>query len=68
MVCAGMKPAEAQRLSSAAKAAVASDQMRKQLLGEGLEPIGSGGPEFANFLQQEVERWGQVVSATGAKP
>jgi tripartite-type tricarboxylate transporter receptor subunit TctC len=64
---AGMKPADAARVASAAKAAVAGEAMRHQLTKEGLEPVGSTGPEFAAFLQQEIDRWRKVVLATGAK-
>lgn len=64
---AGIKPADAQRVASAARAAVNGDAMRKHLTTEGLEPVGSTSAEFATFLQDEVERWRKVVQLTGAK-
>jgi tripartite-type tricarboxylate transporter receptor subunit TctC len=64
---AGMKPAEAQRISTACVEAVKSEQMRRHLKTEGLEPVGSNAADFARFLQREVERWAKVVAATGAK-
>lgn len=64
---AGIKPADAQRVANAARAAVAGESMRKHLMTEGLEPVGSTAAEFAGFLQEEVERWRKVVQVTGAK-
>ena len=64
---AGIKPADAQRVASAARAAVNGEAMRKHLTTEGLEPVGSTSAEFATFLQEEVERWRKVVQLTGAK-
>lgn len=64
---AGIKPADAQRVANAARAAVAGESMRKHLMTEGLEPVGSTAAEFATFLQEEVERWRKVVQLTGAK-
>jgi tripartite-type tricarboxylate transporter receptor subunit TctC len=65
---AGMKPQDAEAIGSAARAAVASDAMRKHLQSEGMEPVGSTPAEFARFLRDEVERWRRVVALTGAKP
>lgn len=64
---AGIKPADAQRVAAAARAAATGDAMRKHLMTEGLEPVGSSAAEFAAFLQEEVERWRKVVQLTGAK-
>ncbi|URI06674.1 tripartite tricarboxylate transporter substrate-binding protein [Aquincola tertiaricarbonis] len=64
---AGIKPADAQRVAAAARAAVSGEAMRKHLTTEGLEPVGSTSAEFASFLQDEVERWRKVVQLTGTK-
>ncbi|MCR5867495.1 MULTISPECIES: tripartite tricarboxylate transporter substrate-binding protein [Aquincola] len=64
---AGIKPADAQRVAAAARAAATGEVMRKHLMGEGLEPVGSSAAEFGAFLQEEVERWRKVVQLTGAK-
>ena len=64
---AGMKPADVARVAAAVRDATASESMRRHLSTEGLEPVGTTGPEFEAFLQQEIERWRKVVVATGAK-
>lgn len=64
---AGIKPADAQRVAAAARAAATGEAMRRHLMTEGLEPVGSSAAEFAAFLQEEVERWRKVVQLTGAK-
>jgi tripartite-type tricarboxylate transporter receptor subunit TctC len=64
---AGLKPADAERVAAAATAAVAGDEMRRQLISDGMEPVGSSAVEFAAFLRQEIERWSKVVALTGAK-
>ncbi len=64
---AGLKGADVDAIGSAIRAATAGDAMRKHLLSEGLEPIGSTPAEFTRFLQQEVERWRKTVTLTGAK-
>jgi tripartite-type tricarboxylate transporter receptor subunit TctC len=64
---AGMKPQDAETIGAAARAAVASEAMRKHLRSEGMDPVGSTPAEFSRFLQAEVERWRKVVALTGAK-
>ena len=64
---AGMKRQEAEAVAAAARAAVASDGMRKHLQSEGMEPVGSSPAEFTRFLVSEIERWRTVVALTGAK-
>ena len=64
---AGLKPAAAERATAAARAAVAGEEMRRHLVAEGMEPVGSDAATFAAFLRQEIERWGKVVALTGAK-
>jgi tripartite-type tricarboxylate transporter receptor subunit TctC len=64
---AGMKPQDAEAIAAAARAAVASEAMRKHLRSEGMDPVGSSPAEFSRFLLAEVERWRKVVALTGAK-
>ncbi len=64
---AGMKAAEVNSVAAAVKATMSAEPLRRHLSAEGLEPVGSTGPEFAAFLQQEIDRWRKVVAATGTK-
>jgi len=65
---ANMSPALVAKVSSAARAAVASEAMQKRFKDEGLVPMGTGPQEFDKFVRSEIIRWGKVVAATGAKP
>ena len=57
-----------EKLGNAARAALASPEMTKRLVDEGLIPVGSTPAEFQKFVASEIVRWGKVVAATGAKP
>ena len=57
-----------EKFGNAARAALASPEMTKRLVDEGLIPVGSTPAEFQKFVASEIVRWGKVVAATGAKP
>jgi tripartite-type tricarboxylate transporter receptor subunit TctC len=42
--------------------------MKEQLAAQGLDPIPTSPEAFAKQLRLEIEKWGKVVKATGAKP
>ena len=42
--------------------------MKEQLAAQGLEPIPTTPEAFEKQLRIEIEKWGKVVKATGAKP
>lgn len=65
---ANMEPALKEKFASAAKAAAGSPAMRERLTSEGLVPMDLGPAAFDAFVRSEIERWGKVVAATGAKP
>ncbi|MEJ8810298.1 tripartite tricarboxylate transporter substrate binding protein [Variovorax ureilyticus] len=65
---AGMEPAEAARISAAAREALGSPAMRERFKSEGLIAMGTGQEEFSRFVKSEIVRWGKIVHATGAKP
>jgi tripartite-type tricarboxylate transporter receptor subunit TctC len=46
---------------------LADAQVRERIFGIGMEPIGNTPEEFAAFIRSEIERWGKVVRASGAK-
>jgi tripartite-type tricarboxylate transporter receptor subunit TctC len=45
-----------------------STAMKEQLAAQGLDPIPTSPEGFAKQLRVEIEKWGKVVRATGAKP
>jgi len=55
------------RLNLAIVEIIKSPEMRERLATQGAEPIGDTPDEFRNYLRSEVEKWGRVVKATGAK-
>ncbi len=42
-------------------------QVIERLTREGAEPIGSSGPEFARFMEAEIQKWARVIEISGAK-
>jgi tripartite-type tricarboxylate transporter receptor subunit TctC len=56
------------RLNSSINAALKMDDVRKRLMGAGIE-IQGGTPEaFAEVIRTEVEKWGRVTKAAGILP
>jgi tripartite-type tricarboxylate transporter receptor subunit TctC len=45
-----------------------STPMKTQLASQGLEPVPTSQDAFARQMRAEIEKWGKVVRATGAKP
>jgi len=44
-----------------------SEEMRKQLAADGLEPAGGSPAQFAEILKNEMARWNQVIRQAGIK-
>ncbi|MCZ2499035.1 tripartite tricarboxylate transporter substrate binding protein [Xylophilus sp. Kf1] len=57
-----------EQLAGAARAALASEELKQKFATEGLVIMGLGPQEFDRFVRAEIVRWGKVVQATGAKP
>jgi len=55
------------KLNSVLVQALNVPDARDALLRQGLEPAGTTPQQFAAFIASEVERWGQVAKASGAK-
>lgn len=56
------------KLYEAARAALASPEVRKRFELEALEPVGNPPEEFARFVREDIQRWAKVVKYSGAKP
>jgi tripartite-type tricarboxylate transporter receptor subunit TctC len=39
----------------------------QRLAGDGVEAVGSSAEQFGIYLQQEIVKWGKVVTASGAR-
>ncbi len=57
-----------EKLHAAIVAGLADPEMQKRLTTEGATPVGDTPAEFAAFVRQDIERWGPIVKASGAKP
>ena len=44
-----------------------SEEMRKQLAADGLEPAGGSPAQFAEILRNEISRWNEVIRQAGIK-
>ena len=57
----------AERLNSETRKVLANPDVRKTLLGFGVEPMATSQAELQNFMASEVQKWRKVVVDTGAK-
>jgi len=64
---AGVDAAQTQRLSQATAQVLGDAAIKKRLLDEGLQAVGSTPDEFQQFVENEIVRWGKVVQASGAR-
>lgn len=48
--------------------ALQNPDVRKRLMNDGAEPVGSSPAEFADYLRAETEKWAKVIKAAGIKP
>jgi len=56
-----------QKLSEGVQRATRDADVRKRMVEQGAEPVGSTPEEFAKLLRQEVARWAEVVKISGAR-
>jgi tripartite-type tricarboxylate transporter receptor subunit TctC len=56
-----------QKLNKTTVGVLASPDIQKRYLSQGMEPTPSTAAEFAARLKSETEKWAKVVKATGAK-
>jgi len=65
---AGTPPAVVERLAQAAAAAVKDPATRQRLIDMGLNPTGLGPAQLGKIMQDDYDRWGPVIRASGFKP
>ena len=46
---------------------ISSAETRRLLASHGFEPVGSTPDEFDAYIRSEIQKWGRVVKASGAK-
>jgi tripartite-type tricarboxylate transporter receptor subunit TctC len=56
-----------QALAQATARATRDPELRKRMLEQGADPVGSSPEGFAKLLREEVARWAEVVKVSGAK-
>jgi tripartite-type tricarboxylate transporter receptor subunit TctC len=56
------------RLNSSINAALKMEDVRKRLMGAGIEIQGGTPQAFAEVIRTEVEKWGRVTKAAGIQP
>jgi tripartite-type tricarboxylate transporter receptor subunit TctC len=54
-------------LAAGVQRAARDPGMRKRLLEQGADPVGSSPEEFAKLMREELARWSEVVRVSGAK-
>ncbi len=64
---ANMSPQLVKTISDAARKAIEAPEVRKRLEHDGATVVGSSPAEFAEFVKQEIPRWGAIVKASGAQ-
>lgn len=55
------------RLHSEAGRALQTAEVRQKIANEGAEVLGGTPEQFADLMKREIEKWGQVVRASGVK-
>jgi len=63
---AGTPPAIIEKLSGAANAALATDDVRATLKRQGTDPAGGTPGEFADFIRADIEKWVAVLASSNA--
>jgi tripartite-type tricarboxylate transporter receptor subunit TctC len=64
---AGTAPAVISKLSGAFHAALTDADVRRKLTQAGVTPSPSTPEEFAQYLKQEIARWGKLIRDKGIK-
>jgi len=65
---AGLDPAVTAKLNAAIRETLATTQVKAQLFALGTEPMSMSSAEFTAFVKRDLDKWTQVVKASGATP
>jgi tripartite-type tricarboxylate transporter receptor subunit TctC len=65
---AGTPPPVIERLNAELRAALASDEVKKQLALDGTEITPSTPEEYADFIDRDEKKWAELVKASGVEP
>ena len=65
---AGLDPAITARLNAAIREILGRTQVKAQLFALGTEPMSMSSAEFTAFAKRDLDKWTQVVKASGATP
>ena len=65
---AGTPPEVLERLEAAATRAVASEDLQTKIRRNGGDPIVMGRKEFEKYIQDDIRRWSEAISAAGIRP
>lgn len=68
LVAAGTPRPIVERLNAETGGVLRSSGVNEQFAAQGLEATPSTPAEFGAYLRSEVEKWGQVIRASGARP
>jgi len=64
---AGTSAAIVSKLNGEIAAIVGGSEMRRWLQSQGFEPAAVGPEQFAQYIKDEIVKWGKVVKASGAR-
>ena len=67
MAPAGTRPEVVAKISADIAAILKQPEVRDQLVGMGLEVVGSSPAEFDSYVKDESAKWGKVIKAAGIK-
>jgi tripartite-type tricarboxylate transporter receptor subunit TctC len=63
----GTPKAVVEKIAQETQRILKTPEVQKRLGELGAEPVGSSPPEFAQFVQREIDKWARVVKASGAR-
>jgi tripartite-type tricarboxylate transporter receptor subunit TctC len=55
------------KLYAAASEALHSAEVKDKLAGQGVIAVGNSSADFRAYVQREIDRWGELIKATGIK-